>query len=246
MTLQMGIDVGGTGVKGAVVDLDAGELVTERFRIPTPQPSTPAAVAETIREIVGLAGWAGPIGATIPGVVTSGVVRTAANIDDGWVGIEGADLAGVIGSPVTLINDADAAGVAEMRFGVGEGRRGVVLLLTFGTGIGSALFVDGDLVPNTELGHLIMWGGSAEERASAVAREEEELSWKEWAVLVNEYLAYVEFLLWPDVIVVGGGISKKHHRWVPLLETRAEVLVAELRNNAGIVGAALQCIKEHS
>ncbi len=176
-------------------------------------------------------------------MVTGGIVRTAANIDPGWIGVDGCAVIGrAVDAPITLLNDADAAGLAEMRFGVGTGHDGVVLLLTFGTGIGSALFVDGRLVPNTELGHLQMWGDSAEERAAASGRERSDLSWGAWVQdWVNPYLSYVEDLLWPDLIIVGGGISKKPERWVPLLEVRAELLVAELRNNAGIVGAALAC-----
>jgi polyphosphate glucokinase len=239
----MGIDVGGTGIKGAIVDLTSGDLLTERLRIPTPQPSTPDAVAATVAQIVAEAEWTGSVGCALPSVVTGGVVRSAANIDPAWVDTDGCAVIGdAVGAPITLLNDADAAGLAEMRFGAGRRRRGVVLLLTFGTGIGSALFVDGRLVPNTELGHLQMWGDSAEERAAASGRERNDLSWEEWVrEWVNPYLRYVEDLLWPDLIVVGGGISKKPQRWVPMLETRADLCVAELKNNAGIVGAALAC-----
>jgi polyphosphate glucokinase len=239
----MGVDVGGTGIKGAVVDLTSGGLLTERIRIPTPQPSTPEAVAATVARIVADAVWTGPVGCALPSVVTGGIVRSAANIDPTWIDTDGCAVIGeAVGVPITLLNDADAAGLAEMRFGAGRHRGGVVLLLTFGTGIGSALFVDGRLVPNTELGHLQMWGDSAEERASASGREQHDLSWKEWVQgSVNPYLRYVEDLLWPDLIVVGGGISKKPDRWVPMLETRADLRVAELKNNAGIVGAALAC-----
>jgi polyphosphate glucokinase len=247
MIRAMGVDVGGTGTKGAIVDLSSGELVTDRYRLPTPQPSTPEAVADTVGAIVASAGWDGPVGCALPAVVTGGVVRTAANIDSRWVDTDGCAVIGAaVGAPITLLNDADAAGMAEMRFGIGKGRGGVVLVLTFGTGIGSALFVEGRLVPNTELGHLQMWGDSAEERAAASGRERSDLSWEDWVGdCVNPYLRYVEDLLWPDLIVVGGGISKKPDRWVPLLETRAELLVAELRNNAGIAGAALACSEAH-
>jgi polyphosphate glucokinase len=243
----MGVDVGGTGIKGAIVDLDAGELITERFRLDTPHPSTPEAVASTIADIVASAGWKGPLGCAIPSVVTAGIVRTAANIDPAWIDTDGPSvIGGSVGAPVLLLNDADAAGLAEMRFGAGRHRGGVVLLLTFGTGIGSALFVDGRLVPNTELGHLQMWGASAEERAAASGRERSGLSWKAWVRgSVNPYLRYLEDLLWPDLIIVGGGISKKPDKWVPLLETRAELCVAQLMNNAGIVGAALACSEAH-
>jgi polyphosphate glucokinase len=239
----MGVDVGGTGTKGAVIDLASGDLLTDRLRVPTPRPSTPEAVADAVAQIVADAGWSGPVGCALPAVVTGGIVRSAANIDPAWIGTDGCAVIGeAAGVPITLLNDADAAGLAEMRFGAGRHRDGVVLLLTFGTGIGSALFVAGALVPNTELGHLQMWGDSAEERASASGREQHDLSWEEWVgERVNPYLRYVEDLLWPDLIVVGGGVSKKPDRWVPMLETRAELLVAELRNNAGIVGAALAC-----
>ena len=182
MSVQMfGVDVGGSGVKGAPVDLSTGKLSGERTRIPTPKPSTPDAVADVIVEIVKAHDWSGPIGVTLPSVVINGVVKTAANIDPGWIGVDGcAVIGGAVHAPITLLNDADAAGLAEMRFGVGAGHGGVVLLLTFGTGIGSALFVDGRLVPNTELGHLQMWGDSAEERAAASGRERSDLSWEEW------------------------------------------------------------------
>lgn len=243
MSAQMGVDVGGTGIKGAIVDLGKGRLLTERYRLDTPQPSTPEAVASVIAGIVASAGWEGPLGCAFPSVVAGGVVHSAANIDAAWVGADAcAVISAVVGAPVLLLNDADAAGLAEMRFGAGRDQSGVVLLLTFGTGIGSALFVDGRLVPNTELGHLQMWGASAEERAAASGRERSGLSWKAWVRdSVNPYLKYVEDLFWPDLIIVGGGISKRPSKWVPLLETRAELRVAQLKNNAGIVGAALAC-----
>ncbi|MBM3695059.1 MAG: ROK family protein [Actinobacteria bacterium] len=240
MTSAMGVDVGGSGIKGAVVDLATGELLTDRLKIPTPSPSTPRAVAAAVADLVTRADWQGPLGCTVPGVVQAGVVRTAANIAPEWVGADGVGLLSqATGRAVALLNDADAAGIAEMRFGVGRGRGGVVILLTFGTGIGSAVFVDGRLVPNTELGHLQMWGGSAERRASAGAKTGRSLSWKKWTRRVDAYLRYVENLLWPDLLVVGGGVSRDHARWLPLLHTRAPIVPAELRNNAGIVGAAV-------
>ncbi|MDX1691164.1 MAG: ROK family protein [Acidimicrobiia bacterium] len=240
MTLQMGVDVGGTGIKGGVVDLETGALVTDRFKIATPQPATPEAVSETVAEIVDMADWEGPVGCALPSVIKSGIVKTAANIDRGWIDVDGEAMIGrAVGATVHLINDADAAGVAEMRWGSGEGRDGTVLLLTFGTGIGSALFANGNLVRNTELGHLQMWGGSAEARAAAKVREREDLSWEEWAEPVNEYLAYVEWMLAPDTIVFGGGISKKYDEFLHLLRTDAALVPAELQNNAGIAGAAL-------
>lgn len=241
---RIGVDVGGTGIKGAVVDLETGELLTERHRIPTPQPATPDAVAITVADVVAEAAAAHPcegtIGCAVPGVVTGGVVRTAANIDPSWIGADGRRLIGeATGRDAVLLNDADAAGLAEIRFGAGRDR-GTIVLITLGTGIGSAVFVDGSLVPNTELGHLQMWGDSAEEKASAKARERHELDWETWAVTrVNPYLAYVEDLFWPDLIVLGGGITKRPDRFMPYLRTRAELVTAELRNNAGIVGAAL-------
>lgn len=246
MTKSMGVDVGGTGIKGGIVDLTTGELVSDRLKIATPQPATPEAVAETVAEVVRRSGWNGPVGCALPSVVRNGIVESAANIDKSWIGRDGVSLlASAVGTRISLINDADAAGIAEMRWGAGEGHSGVVLLLTFGTGIGSALFIDGRLVPNTELGHLQMWGDSAEERASAVARQDHDLSWRDWAEIVNEYLDYVESLFWPELIIVGGGVSKRADRWVPLLETNAELIPAELLNNAGIAGAAARCVEVH-
>ncbi len=243
--LRIGVDFGATGIKGAVVDLDLGDLAGDRHRIPTPQPSTPAAVAATITalvsEITEKMACEGPIGCAVPAVVVNGVVRTAANIDGSWLGADGRSrLVNALGRDAVLLNDADAAGLAEMRFGAGAGRTGTTLLLTLGTGIGSAVFVGGRLLPNTELGHLVMWGDSAEEQASAKAREDLDLDWQDWAeTRLNPYLAYVESLLWPDLIIVGGGISKKPGRFFPFLQTRAEIIPAQLQNNAGIVGAAL-------
>lgn len=242
MSESMGVDVGGSGIKGAVVEVETGALLTERFKVATPARSTPRAVAKAIARLVARSGWEGPLGCAVPCVVHAGVTHTAANVDRSWIGADGAAvISAATGRRVTLLNDADAAGTAEMRFGAGRGKGGVVLLLTFGTGIGSALFVDQRLVPNTELGHLIMWGGDAEHKASAFAKTAEDLSWVKWARRVDRYLGYVESLLWPDLIVVGGGVSRDHERWVPLLHTRAPVIPAEFRNNAGIVGAALVC-----
>jgi len=236
----LGIDVGGSGIKGAVVDLATGTLLGARRRVVTPSPATPRAVAKAVARLVARLEWEGPLGCTVPVVVQDGVVRTAANIDPSWIGTDGAALiGGATGLPVTLLNDADAAGIAEMRLGAGRGRKGVVLLLTFGTGIGSALFIGGRLVPNTELGHLVMWGGSAEHRAAASAKTAEDLSWAKWAKRVDKYLAYVENLFWPDLLIAGGGVSRDHQQWLPLLHTRAEIVPARFRNNAGIIGAAL-------
>jgi polyphosphate glucokinase len=236
----LGIDIGGSGIKGAPVDIDRGALLTERQRIPTPQPATPDAVADVVAEIVRSFGWSGPLGCTLPSVVKNGIVHSAANIDKTWIGIDGRTLLEQkTGCKVMLLNDADAAGIAEMRFGAGRDRMGVVMMLTFGTGIGSALFLDGRLVPNTELGNLEIRGKDGELRASERAREVHKLSWKKWAKRVNEYLGRVEALFSPDVFIIGGGISKSHQKFMPLLQTRAELVVAELLNEAGIVGAAL-------
>ncbi len=236
----LGIDVGGSGIKGAPVDLDSGRLLAERLRIPTPQPSTPMAVADVVAELVRHFHWTGPVGCTLPSVVQGGIVRTAANIDESWIGVDGRTLLGTAtGQPVTLVNDADAAGVAEMRFGVGRGRPGVVIMITLGTGIGSALFVDQRLVPNTELGHLEIRGKDAEHRAAASVRDRKHLSWKEWTPAVDEYLDRLEALLWPDLVIIGGGVSTKFDRFGPLLTSRVPVAPATLGNEAGIVGAAL-------
>jgi polyphosphate glucokinase len=240
----LGIDIGGSGVKGAPVDSDSGELAAERFRIETPQPATPEAVAETVGEVAKHFSWSGPVGVTYPGVVIRGTVHTAANMDHSWIGVDAAALFGKVldtggSSAPRVLNDADAAGVAEMAHGAGRGRDGVVLMLTFGTGIGSALFLDGKLVPNTELGHLELHGKDAELRASARIRAEKELSWDKWAERVQEYLDLVEKLLSPELILVGGGVAKHADKFVPLLKLRAEIVGAKLMNEAGIVGAAM-------
>ena len=235
------MDIGGSGIKGCTVDLATGELVGERVRIETPQPSTPDAVYEVVSRVVGEFGWTGPIGVTFPGVMKNGVAHTAANVDKSWIGTDvDAGLEAVIPGAVHTLNDADAAGMAEMRYGAGRDRKqGVVLMLTFGTGIGSALFVDGTLVPNTEFGHIQVDGEDGEYRASAAAREREDLGYPEWARRVDRYLDVLEASVWPDLIIVGGGVSKKAHKWVPLLSTRTPVVAAELLNAAGIAGAAL-------
>jgi polyphosphate glucokinase len=235
-----GVDIGGSGIKGCVVDLDRGELSGERLRIETPQPSKPAAVCEVVAEIVDRFGWRDRIGVTFPGVMKHGVAFTAANVDKDWIGTNLASgLEGHIPGTVQTLNDADAAGLAEVRYGAGRDQRGLVLMLTFGTGIGSALFIDGALVPNTEFGHIQVDGVDGEKRASAAAREREDLSWHEWAKRVDRYLDVLEAGLWPDLIIVGGGVSKKSDKWVPLLSTRTKVVPAQLHNDAGIVGAAL-------
>ncbi|MET9044898.1 polyphosphate--glucose phosphotransferase [Streptomyces sp. NPDC002387] len=243
-----GVDIGGSGIKGAPVDLERGVLVEERFKVLTPHPATPDLVADGVKEVVGHFGWTGPIGVTFPGVVTGGsTIRTAANVDKSWIDKDARALFSerLGGLAVTLLNDADAAGVAEMEFGAGRDRRGTVIVLTLGTGIGSALFVDGVLVPNTELGHLELNGHDAEKRASTKAKEDHELTWEHWARRVQKYLAHVEMLFSPELFVIGGGVSRKSERFLPLIEDiKAEIVPAQLRNNAGIVGAAMRAAKQ--
>ncbi|MFC9703528.1 polyphosphate--glucose phosphotransferase [Streptomyces sp. NPDC056943] len=238
-----GVDIGGSGIKGAPVDLERGALAEERHKVLTPQPATPDGVAGCVAEVVGNFGWTGPVGVTFPGVVTGSTIRTAANVDKSWIGVDAGTLLSerLGGLPVTVLNDADAAGVAEMTFGAGRGRKGTVILLTLGTGIGSALFVDGRLVPNTELGHLELKGHDAETRASTKAKEDEDLSWEHWAKRrLTKYLAHVEMLFSPELFIIGGGVSRKADKFLPLIEgIRAEIVPAELQNNAGIVGAAM-------
>src|SRR3954467_1163676 len=237
----LGVDIGGSGIKGGLVDLEKGQLIGERVRIETPQPSLPQPVYDVIGRIVAQFGWPGRIGVTFPGVMKKGVAHTAANVDKSWIGTDiDADLERLLpGGPVLALNDADAAGLAEMRYGAGRDKDGVVLLLTFGTGIGSALFVDGHLVPNTEFGHIEVDGEDGEKRASAAAREREELKYPDWAKRVDRFLDVLERSVWPDLIIVGGGVSKKAEKWVPHLSTRTPVVAAQLLNDAGIVGAAL-------
>lgn len=235
-----GLDVGGSGIKGAPVDTETGELLAERVRVKTPQPATPDAIVETAVRVVEESGWDGPVGCGFPAVVKDGVVHTAANIDKSNIGFDlGSALEKELGTAVSAINDADAAGLAEMRWGAGRGVEGVVLMLTLGTGIGSSLFVGGRLVPNTEFGHIEIRGQEAEHRAADGARKREDLSWKQYAERLDEYLHRIEDLLWPDLIVVGGGISKKAEKFFPHLTARTEVVTAKMRNEAGIAGAAL-------
>lgn len=235
------MDIGGSGIKGAPVDLDRGDLAQERHKVLTPHPATPEDVAGCVAEVVRHFDWQGPVGITFPGVVTSGLTRTAANVDKGWIDLDARTLLGdKLGLPVTVLNDADAAGIAEMTFGAGRGRKGTVIVLTFGTGIGSALFIDGRLVPNTELGHLELHGHDAEKHASTKAKEDGDLSWHHWAHRVQKYLAHVEMLFSPELFIIGGGVSRKADKFLPLIEhVRAEMVPAELQNNAGIVGAAM-------
>jgi polyphosphate glucokinase len=238
--IVLGVDIGGSGIKGAPVDTERGCLADDRLRIPTPQPATPAAIAETVAEIVAHFSWTGPVGCGLPASVQNGIARTAANIDPSWIGTDAERLfSQATGCPVTLLNDADAAGIAEMRFGAGCDQSGTVMLITVGTGLGSALFRNGVLVPNTELGHLRLKGEVAEKYASAAARKRLELSYKKWAKRFDRYLHRLQELFWPDVFIIGGGISKNHEKFFPYLTVDTEVVPARLLNQAGIVGAAL-------
>ena len=240
-----GIDVGGSGIKGAPVDIRTGELLAERTRIKTPRPATPEAIVTTAVEVVRRSGWDGPVGCGFPAVVKDGVVRTAANIDEAAIGFDmQRGLEADLKVPVRVINDGDAAGLAEVRWGAGRECGGVVLMLTLGTGIGTSLFVEGRLVPNTELGHIELRGEDAEHRASDSARKRDDLSWKEYAGRLDEYLHKIEDLLWPDLIVIGGGISKKSEKFFPHLTARTKIARAEMLNEAGIAGAALAGIPE--
>ncbi|SFO55270.1 polyphosphate glucokinase [Actinomadura madurae] len=244
---MLGIDIGGSGIKGAPVDLSTGEFTRERFRMATPQPSRPKPVAKVLAEIVDHFGWDGPVGVTYPGVVIDGVALSAANVSKRWIGLDAASLiAKATGREITLLNDADAAGIAEMRLGAGRGRSGTVVLLTLGTGIGSALFTDGVLVPNTEFGHIQIKGKDAEVRASAKARTDRGLSWEQWARRLGTYMRHLEALISPSLIIVGGGVSRRSEHFVPLIEgVRAEIVPARLVNNAGIVGAAMAAAAAH-
>ncbi|WP_029137348.1 polyphosphate--glucose phosphotransferase [Nakamurella lactea] len=243
-TKAFGIDVGGTGIKGGIVDLSTGELIGERYRLDTPQPSTPESVAKTCGAVAENFDYAGPVGLTFPGVIQKGTVMTAANVDHSWIGTSLVTTADPhLPGPVTVLNDADAAGLAEVRYGAGAGQSGLVMMVTLGTGIGTALIHDGVLIPNAELGHIEIDGHDAERRAAASVKERKDLSWEDWAKRVTKYLQTIENLLWPQLIILGGGVSKKPDKWVPLLETRTRLVVAEMRNNAGIVGAALAAVE---
>ncbi|WP_305784253.1 polyphosphate--glucose phosphotransferase [Symbioplanes lichenis] len=241
----LGIDIGGSGVKGAPVDTARGELLAERVRVPTPQPSDVSSVVEAVAEVAAQFDGFDRVGVTFPGVVVDGVTRTAANVDKSWLEAPAARLfTERLGKPVSVLNDADAAGVAEIAFG-GHDTKGLVMMLTFGTGIGSALFLDGELIPNTEFGHLELDGKDAEHRASDRAREQEDLGWEKWAGRVQDYLRHVEMLLSPRLFIVGGGVSKKAEKWRPHVEVRTPIVTATLLNNAGIVGAAVTAEQAH-
>lgn len=240
MRRRLGIDIGGSAIKAGIVDLDAGAAVVKRLEIATPQPATPAAIAAAVADVARRLVVDGPIGITFPAVIRRGIVRSAANVDPGWVGCDGEALfRDATGRAVHLMNDADAAGIAEMRFGAGVGRGGTVMMLTFGTGIGSAIFIDGRLLPNTELGHLEIRGREGEHRAAAIVKTQRRWGWVRWARAVDEYLRTVERLFSPDLVIIGGGISRDAAHFLPLLTASAELVRAAMGNDAGIVGAAV-------
>ena len=234
----LGIDIGGSGIKGAPVDIERGHFTSDRFRIPTPQPAKPEPVAEVVAEIVRHFRWQGPIGCTFPAIIKHGVMKSAANVHDDWIDTDGQRLfQRTTGCPVKVLNDGDAAGIAEMTFGAGKGHTGTVIVLTFGTGIGSSMFLNGVLMP--KLGHLEIRGKEAEKRAAESIRKKKDLSWEKWSKRVNEFLQHVEFLFSPDLFIFGGGVSKKHEKFFHLLDTQADVVPAQLFNDAGIIGAAM-------
>ncbi len=237
----MGIDVGGSGIKGVPVDVETGEFAGERFRLPTPEEARPEDVADTVAELTKHFDWSGPVGVGFPAVVRNGIVYTAANIHKSWIETDVENLfSKKTGCPVYVLNDADAAGIAEMKFGIGRKYpKGVIMMITIGTGLGTALFVDGKLVPNTELGHIEIRGKDAETRASDAARQRKDMSWEEWGGKFNEYLGWLERLFWPDLFVLGGGTSMLFNKFEEYLHLKTEVVPAELLNQAGIVGAAL-------
>jgi polyphosphate glucokinase len=240
-----GIDIGGSGIKGAPVDLTAGEFDSERVRLDTPDTSTPANVIDVVLEVVSAFDWKQPFGCTFPGIVRRGVIGSAANVDKSWIGIDlAAELADRTGQHVVVVNDADAAGVAECRYGAAAGVDGVVIVTTLGTGIGSAVLHDGVLLPNTEFGHLELDGKETEKRAAASVREQRNLSWAEWAQRLQRFYAHLEFIFSPDLFVVGGGVSKKADKFLPLLELNTPIVPAGLLNDAGIIGAALLAAEE--
>ena len=240
----LGIDVGGSGLKGAPVDIKTGKLLAERIRIKTPKKAEPQPVADVVAEIAKAFDWKGPIGIGFPAPIKAGVTLMAANVSPKWVGI-GADelFTKTTGCDCTMINDADAAGLAEMKFGAGKGQHGTVIMITLGTGIGTAIFYHGNLLPNAEFGHLDMNGKDAEHRASDAVRQREELSWKKYAKRLNKYLTAMDKLFWPDLFIIGGGISKESEKYIPLLKLETPVVTAQFLNEAGIVGAALAARK---
>lgn len=242
----LGIDIGGSGIKGAIVNTATGEMLTERHRIETPQPATPESVAQTVAQLINHFDWKGQVGCGFPAVIQHGVVRTASNIDNSWIDVNAKELfKEEAGNEFQIVNDADAAGLAEMNFGAGKDTLGVVVIVTVGTGIGSSVFTDGVLLPNTEFGHIIVKDQVGENYASDAARKRDDIKWGKWGKRFNEYLARIEFLMWPDKIIIGGGASKKFDKYQDKLITKAELLPAELLNNAGIIGAACAWRKHH-
>jgi len=236
----LGIDIGGSGIKGAPINIETGKLLSERIRIPTPEPSSPDNVATILADIIKHFKWSGPVGSGFPAVVNNGKIFTASNIDKKWIGTNASELfKKSTGCDFVVINDADAAGIAEMEYGAGRENQGVVFVITVGTGIGTALFSKGRLVPNTELGHIILKDMIAERYCSDAIRKSENLSWKKWSNRFNDFLAEIERLFWPDLIIIGGGISKKHSKFSHHLEIKTKVVAAHLRNEAGMVGAAM-------
>jgi polyphosphate glucokinase len=243
----LGIDVGGSAIKGAIVDTETGQFLTERIRIEMPPMSTPGNVSDIIIQIRNKVNYQGPVGVGFPAPIKHGVALMAANVDSSWVNTNVEELLShAVGDNVFVINDADAAGIAEMQFGIGKDLKGVVILLTLGTGIGSAVFVDGKLVPNTEFGHMKIRGKDAEKRASAAVKKKKQLGWKEWTDRLQEFLDQMEILFNPDTFILGGGVSKDSKKFVQYLATRAQIIPAELENNAGIVGAALYVLEKTS
>ena len=241
MTRVLGIDIGGSGMKAAEVDIDTGEVISDKHRIDTPKPANPEAMADVVGQLTAHFDWKGPVGVGFPGVIQNGVVRTAANLDKSWVDVDGDKaFTEVAGCDVVMINDADAAGLAEVTFGAGKGVSGTVILLTLGTGIGSAIFTDGKLLRNTEFGHMDMDGKIAEERASSRIKDEKDLSYKKWGGRLEDVLRELEKLFWPELFILGGGISKDFEEFEEHLDkVRAKIVPAEMLNRAGIVGAAL-------
>ncbi len=237
----LGIDFGGSGIKGAPVNIKTGSLIDERFRIPTPNPSTPKEVAAVIEQIVQHFKWKGSIGVGFPAVVLNGIVKNASNINESWIGVNAERLfSKSTGLPVKVVNDADSAGIAEKKFGIGKKVDGTVILLTVGTGIGSAVFIGKKLVPNSELGHVLLDNGLEGEKFAADSiRQNEELEWDEWGARFNKYLEEIEKLLWPELIIIGGGMSKRAKMFLNSITIKTPIEMAELRNEAGIIGAAI-------
>jgi polyphosphate glucokinase len=242
--LIVGVDIGGTGIKAAPLDITTGDLAAERIRIPTPSPATPQAVADAVDGVLRKIDVPGPVGLAVPAVVRGGIVETASHIDPAWIGVDAVDFfSRVTGRPVAVMNDADAAGIAEVRFGAGQGQAGIIAVITLGTGIGSALFVDGTLVPNSELGHLPLHHGKAEEWAAESVRQRDKVSWEKYASRLQAFLELVQRVLWPQLFIIGGGISNIAHEFLPMIELRTPIVPARLRNHAGIIGAALYAPK---